>query len=174
MKLKLYLEAKKMGNTMIGFGVDKLKMKRLQNYIGSWLDRFNVSYDKIENPHISIAQIPDVEDKDSLVRTVQKISKGISFNPKQIHLFRGVVKDFIAIEYKANDKFVNAFYDVSKDRPVKWFGSIKPHTSLFSVEKGSIDDKMWKDMLYSMPKLPKVDAKKVELWNKKFEVEFKK
>jgi hypothetical protein len=174
MKLKSYLdEAKKMKGTMIGFGVDKSKVKRLQTYIKSWLDRFKVDYDEIKSPHISIAQIPDTEDKDNLVRTVNSINKNISFNPKQIHIFRGQFKDFIVIEYKTNKPFIDAFYEVSKDRPVKWFGAIKPHTSLFSVEKDSIDNNMWDDMLYSMPKLPKISAKNVELWNSNFEVEFK-
>jgi hypothetical protein len=166
-------EGKRLKGTMIGFGVDRNKVKRLQEYIGSWLDRYKIPNERVENPHISIAQIPDEEDKANLVRTVNNIKKGISFNPKEIHLFHGVVKDFIVIEYKANMKFIDAFYEVSKDRPVKWFGSIRPHVSLYSVEKNSIDNKLWKEMLFSMPKLPKVKAENVELWNSKFEVEFK-
>lgn len=175
MKFREYIdEGKVMKGSMIGFGVDKSKVKRLQTYIGSWLTRFKIPHDKVENPHISIAQIPDDYDKDELVRKVNDISKGISFNPKEIHIFRGVEKDWIVIEYKANFKFIEAFQNVNSDFNVKWFGSIKPHVSLFSVEKDAVDKKMWHDMLYSIPKLPRVKAEKVELWNSKFKIEYMK
>lgn len=167
-------EGKIMKGSMIGFGVDKSKVKRLQDYVGSWMERFKIPSEKVKNPHISIAQIPDDYDKDELTRKVQSISKGISFNPKQIHIFRGVEKDWIVIEYKANFKFIEAFQEINADFNVKWFGAIKPHVSLYSIEKGAVDDKLWNDMLHSLPKLPKLSAKNVELWNNKFEIEFKK
>lgn len=175
MKFREYMnEAKQMKGSMIGFGVDKSKVRRLQQYIGSWLKRYKIPHDKVENPHISIAQIPDTYDKDELIRTVNQIKKGIVFNPKEIHIFRGEFKDWIVIEYKANMNFINAFYEVSMGHTVKWFGAIRPHVSLFSVEKGSLDEKMWDDIRYSMPKLPKVKAEKVELWNSQFNIEYYK
>jgi len=175
MKFKNYLnEGKIMKGSMIGFGVDKSKVRRLQDYVGSWMKRYKIPSEKVANPHISIAQIPMDYDKDELVRKVQSISKGISFNPKEIHIFRGVEKDWIVIEYKANFKFIEAFQEINQDFHVKWFGSIKPHVSLYSIEKGAVDDKLWHEMLYSLPKLPRVKAEKVELWNSNFEIEFKK
>ena len=175
MKFNEYIyEIKQMKGSMIGFGIDRSKVIRLQKYIGSWLIRNKIPNDVVKNPHISIAQIPDTYNKDDLVRTVNAISKGITFNPKEIHIFRGEFKDWIVIEYKANMKFIDAFYEVSKDYTVKWFGSIRPHVSLFSVEKDAITTNLWHDILYSMPKLPKISAEKVELWNSQFNIEYYK
>ena len=175
MKFKEYLdEAKIMKGSMIGFGVDKTRVKRLSSYIKSWLIRYKIDFDKVETPHISIAQIPSDYDKDELVRKVNDIKTGVSFNPKEIHIFRGVEKDWIVIEYKANFKFIEAFQNVNADFNVKWFGSIKPHVSLFSIEKDAMDDKLWHEMLSALPPLPKVKAEKVELWNSKFKVEYMK
>jgi len=175
MKFKGFLnEAKSLKSSMIGFGIDRSKVKRLQTYVGSWLKRYKISHDPVKNPHVSIAQIPDEFDKDELVRKVNQVKKSITFNPKEIHIFRGEFKDWIVIEYKSNMKFIDAFYEISKDYPVKWFGSIRPHVSLFSVDKGAIDDKFWHEMLYSMPPLPKISAEKVELWNSQFNIEYYK
>lgn len=177
MRYKIFLEAKKLKGTMIGYGVKKNNLAKLYDYIGSWLDRFKIPYDKVEKPHFSIAMIPEEVNKDELIRKVQSISKGVTFNPKQISLFRGqrVPKDFIVVEYKPNKQFLDAFYEIAADYSVNWFpGGVKPHTSLFIIPKDKLPQRIFRDMMLSMPKLPKAKADKVELWNEKFQVEFSK
>jgi len=175
MKLMTFLEAKKLDNTMIGYGIDSFQVKRLQDYIGSWLKRFKIENNKVETYHITIAQIPEQYEKTNLIQTINNIKKGIIFNPKEIHLFKGKDNktDYIVIEYKVNIDFINAFREVEDDYAVRYFGSIRPHVSLFSIKAGSISPQMWNDIKYSMPPLPRVKAKKVELWNKEFEIEFR-
>jgi hypothetical protein len=176
MKLEKYLaEGKKMDNTMIGFGIEDSSIKKLQRYIKSWLDRFKIKYEIVDKPHISVAQIPEKYDKDELVRTVNTIKKGIMFTPKDLILLKG--KDgkttYVVIEYNVNFDFIDAFKKIEDDFAVRYFSSLKPHVSLFKIES-TLPDNFWNDMKYSMPSLQKVKAKEVELWNKRFEIEFKK
>jgi len=177
MKLKIFLdEAKNMDNTMIGFGIDKSSVKKIQDYIKSWLIKNKIKYKNIDSPHISIAQIPEKYPKDDLVRTINTIKKGIVFEPKDIILLKGKngKDDYVVIEYKVNMDFINAFRKVEDDYVIRHFSSIKPHISLFIIPTDSISSKTWEDIKYSMPELQKIKAKEVELWNKNQEIEFKK
>jgi hypothetical protein len=176
MKLERYLtDGKKLEGTMIGYGIDEQPIKKLQKYISSWFIRHKVKHEIVDKPHISIAQIPERYEKDELVRTINTIKKGIIFDPKEVIILRG--KDgktnYIVIEYKVNFDFIDAFKKIDDNYAVRYFSSIKPHISLVTI-KGDIPDNIWYDIMYSMPPLPKVKAKEVELWNKDFEIEFKK
>lgn len=159
---------------MIGYGVDRSNFKRVSDYIRSWLDRYKIEHEEVMNPHFTIAMIPDEVNKDELVRDVQSIKSNVSFTPKSISLFEGkrTPNDYIVVEYKPNEKFFDAFWEIAKKHTVVDFGKIKPHTSLFILKKGKIPKRMWKDIKYSMPPLPKVTTKKVELWNDRHEIEF--
>ena len=176
MKFKQYLdEAKKLDNTMIGFGLDKKRFKPLSSYIKSWLIRYNIPYEEIKDPHFSIVQITGKYDKDELIREINDINKDIVFKPKELKIFRGKVipKDFITIEYKPNNEFVSIFKNLESKYEIRSFPEIKPHISLFKVESNMITDKMFKDMRFSLPIIPSVKPANKELFNKKFEVEYK-
>lgn len=175
MKFKDYIEeGKKMKSTMIGFGINPSSFKRLYDYIESWLIRYKIDYKKETETHFTIAQIPGTYDKDDLIRKVHEISKNITFNPRGIALFRGqrVPKDFIVCEYKPNIAFIESLNKIAKDFEIFKFAAVKPHVSLFIIEQGVLSDKLFDDMKWSMPKLPKVKAKEVELWNAKFQREY--
>ena len=169
-------EAKMMKNTMIGFSVKGSSLSRLFKYIESWLVRYDIKHDKVKDPHFTIAQITGNYPKDELVREINNIQKDITFNPKRVRLFRGVnvPKDFIALEYKPNDKYVKLFKDISGEFEVRNFPEIRPHISLFSVEKKGVSDLFFEDIKQNMPSLPKLKAEDVELWNNKFELEYTK
>ena len=169
-------EAKRLKGTMIGFRVDEKKLDNIRKYIKSWLIRYKIDYEQVAKPHVSIATIPGEYEKDDLVREVHTISKNISFNPKNLSIFRGtnVKKDFITIEYKPNKELINDFKKVSSKFETIKFGEIRPHVSLFMVEQGSMTDEFFKDVRYSLPKIPKLKITGVELWNQKFEKEYVK
>ena len=171
----LIAEAKKMDNTMIGFGISKRDFKRLSSYIKSWLIRYKIDYDEIKAPHFTIAQITGTYEKDELIREIHSIDSDITFKPKSLKIFRGknIPKDFIVLEYKPNDEFVKLFKDIQSKYEVRYFGSIKPHISLFTIEPNAMTDELFKDLEYSLPKIPVVKPINKELFNKKFEVEYK-
>jgi len=177
MRFENYItEAKMMKNTMIGFGVQASRLTRLFKYIESWLIRYDIKHEQVKDPHFTIAQITGNYPKDDLVRQINDMHKDIIFNPKKVRLFRGVnvPKDFIALEYKPNTKYVELFKELSGEYEVREFPEIRPHISLFSVEKKGVSDIFFEDMRRSMPPLPKLKAEDIELWNNKFELEYTK
>lgn len=160
---------------MIGFGVNKHSFKQISDYIKSWLYRNDIKYEEIKSPHFSIAQIIGTYDKDDLVRYIYQIDDDISLNPKDIKIFRGrmVPNDFIVLEYKPHAKFVNAFKHIKSKYQVRDFGSVKPHISLFKIQPNVMSDILFADMKQGLPKMPIVKPESKELFNDKFEVEFR-
>ena len=177
MKFYQYITEKKwMKGTMLGFTIDPKDIKRISDYIESWLIRHKIKYDKPDHYHFTIAMIPEKYPKDDLVRKLNELKNlDIKFNPKDLQLFQGLntPKDYIVLEYKPNMKFLKSFNEVADEFEVKRFPSIRPHTSLFIIDKNSIDQDMFKDIKFSMPKLPILKSKEVGLWNNKFEMETK-
>ena len=169
-------EAKLLKGTMIGFKVDEKRLSNIKKYIESWLVRYKIDYEKVVNPHVSIAMMPGEYEKDELVREINTISKNISFNPKGMSIFRGinVKKDFITLEYKPNKEMIENYKKISSKFETIKFDQIKPHVSLFTVEQGTMSDKFFEDVRYSLPKIPKLKVIGVELWNQKFKKEYVK
>ena len=166
------VEKKWMKGTMIGFPV-KGDLRRIRKYLKSWFIRYKVKYDEVKEPHFTIAQIPGSYKKDELIRKLNELEADISYNPKDLKIFRGVnvPKDFIVIEYKPNFDFLDSFNSVASDFDIRKFDSVRPHVSLFSVEQGRVTNEMMEDIKFSLPKLPKLKTKSVGLWNNKFEME---
>lgn len=174
MKFSEYINEKKwLEGTMIGFKLDETKLKRIYDYIESWLIRYKIDYKKQDKPHFTIAQIPGEYSKDELIRSLNDLHLNIKFNPKGLTVFNGVnvPKDFIVLEYKANTEFVKAFKKVAAEYEVRKFPDIRPHTSIFIIEQKSLPKNLLKDMKYSLPKLPILKPKEITLWNNKFEIE---
>ena len=175
MKFKRFLiEAKMMTGTMIGLKLDQTQFKRVSDYIKSWFDRYDIDYKKTDHLHFTIAQIPGTYPKDDLIREMNKIVTNIKFNPKEITIFSGVniKRDFIVLEYKPNFDFLENFNKIAERFEIRKFGSVRPHISLFNVEQGSLDPKLFEDIKFSLPRLPIVKSEGVELWNNKFQVEY--
>ena len=167
-------EAKTLSDTMIGFLAKSSDFKRTADYIQSWLDRFDIDYDRINAPHFSIAQITSSEKKDDMVRQIDLIEGPIKFTPKDLEVLEGREKDFIVIAYKPNNEFVSIFKELSGKYEVKWFGELKPHISLFSVPKATIKKKLFDNIEFSLPILPKVKTTSIGLWNKRFQLEYER
>ena len=178
MKFEEYLnEGKKMTGTMIGFGLSKNKLKSIIDYVESWMKRYEVDYEMTKNLHFTLAQITGKYEKDELIREIDKLSKGgIQFKPKGVSLFRGIniKRDFIVMEYKPNDKYINSFKEVAKELEIRKFESVRPHVSICNIEQNKLDKKLYVDMVFSFPKLPTMKAKEIELWNSKFAKEYKR
>lgn len=167
------LEVKKLKGTMIGFGLNPTQLKRIYDYIESWLIKFKIDYEKVTHPHFTIAQIPGTYPKDELMRKINEFDLNIKFNPKDLTIFSGVniKKDFIVLEYKPNIKFIEYLNSIEDKFEVRKFGAVQPHASIFTTEQGGLDGKILNDMKYSLPRLPVLRPTEIELWNNKFEIE---
>lgn len=176
MRLRQYIyESKNMGNTMIGYTVDKSKFSRLSKYLRSWLVKHNIKYEKTKDLHFTIAQITGTYPKDELIREIYSIDKNVVFKPKSLSLFQGknVKKDFIVLEYKINDVFLTMLNDISQKYEIRFFPNMKPHISLLTLEQGLMNNDLMKEIEYAMPPIPNVKPDNKALWNEDFEIEYK-
>lgn len=171
--LNYLIEKKWLEGTMIGFTIPPNQLKRIYDFIESWLKRYDIPYEKQADPHFTIAQIPGEYKKDELMRSLNALDMNIKFTPKGLTVFRGVKikKDFIVLEYKPNAKFIEAFKDLATQYDVVKFPEIRPHASIFILKKNSLSKKMLKDIKYSLPPLPILQPVEIGLWNNKFEIE---
>ena len=178
MRLKQYITEKKwMKRTMIGYKVNHQDIKSISDTVKSFLDRNKIVYEQSMSHHITIAQIIGTYTKDEIVREINTLPSNFMMNPKKLKLLWGknVKKWFITIEYKSNKEYKEAFNGVESIFPeiVRFPGGMKPHVSLFSI-KGDFDLYVWNDIEHRKFKLPKIKLKEIQLFNKKFEVEFVK
>ena len=174
-KFNKYLKEKSLQRTMIGFGVDNPpKLNRLAEYIESWFIRYNVSYEPIEHKHISIAQITDRVKKDELIRIVNAISpRPFEFNVKQIVVLKGREWDFLALELKRSKEYLDLHNQIKeKYNVVEFPGGMKPHISLIKFEGGFASPDFMYDVIADAPVPKRIRAKKRDLWNPKFQIDY--
>jgi hypothetical protein len=174
MRFENYLnEVKNMEKTMIGFGVDNNYFISLASKIKEILDKKGLSYEEVKEKHVTIAQIPGKYPKDNLIRDINKIKTNVTFKPKSLGIFKGIMvdNDFIVVEYSSSDKYKAIFNYIASKYNVRMFpGGIRIHISLFKIPRNSMEV----SELESIKKLPKIQASSVELFNNKFSIEYKK
>ena len=165
-----------MEGTMIGYKVDFSAIKKISDYLKSWLDRYNVNYKQNQDVHVTVAQIVGKYSKDKIIRVMQKLPANYTINPKELKLLYGhnVDKYFITIELKKDNKYRQAHDMVREELPeVRTFpGGMKPHISLFMLDTSDMDPYMWNEITQRDIKLPKVKVNKLQLFNNKFLPEF--
>lgn len=177
MRLKKFLnDAKAIEQTLIAFAIDGKKFKDLQTQIEIILKEYNISYNiLINDPHISVAQIVGRHPKDEIIRTMHKIGS-IKFKPKELTKIYGsyTKKDYITVEYRANQVYQGLFNKVREQFLVKLFPEgMKPHISLFSLELNVLGDKVFQEIIKKVGRsLPVVKPKNIVLFNKMHNVEF--
>lgn len=177
MRLKKFLnEVKMIEQTLIAFAIDGKKFKDLQSRIENLLKKYNIDYNLLtHDPHISVAQIVGRHPKDEIIRAMHKIGL-IKFKPKELTKMYGsyTKKDYITIEYRANQAYQELFNSVREHFVVKLFpDGMKPHISLFSLEPRTLDDRIFKEIIKEIGKsLPVIKPKDIVLFNKLHNVEF--
>ena len=175
MRLQQYInEGKKLTDPMIGFGFKYSDIKNIVDYIESELIQENIKYSIPDDYHLSLAMIQGTYDKDRLVRTANKLKLDYKLKPVGIKILRGKVvpKDFITIEYKPNDRFVNDFKNISKEYKTMKFSKIIPHISLVTVKHNSVPDGLIKSLIDNSPKLKPIIPTEVQIWNAKHQKEY--
>ena len=177
MKLRKFLnEIKMMEQTLIAFAVDAKKFRDLQSRIEGLLKGYSISYNALTNdPHISVAQIVGRHPKDEIIRAMHKIGS-IKFKPKELTKLYGsyTKKDYITIEYRANQAYQELFNTVRETFMVKLFpDGMKPHISLFSLEPKILSDRVFKEIVKEVGRsLPVIKPKDIVLFNKMHNLEF--
>lgn len=144
----------------VGFGLSKITLKRVFDYVKSWLIRYDIPFEAT-NPYLTLSMI-EVEDfsviKKPLIREYKTITEKFFYEPSGVMLLRDdnyPDLDFISIDFNKDKNFnalMNIIYENVGVKKVKHVAFLK----LFSIPKESFPLHLFDDMLYSMPPLPKV------------------
>jgi hypothetical protein len=147
--------------TSVGYGLSKLQLKRTFDYIKSWLIRYNIVFETI-NPYLTVTTVEGNYKKDRFIKALKKVKEDQVFFPDGIFLLREGETDFIIIEYKKNEDFIERL-----DECVSNFSLVKYqdvcYVKLFSIKAKSFDLELFDQMVYSQPDLPKAKPGSVGL-----------
>jgi 2'-5' RNA ligase len=175
--MRLYshiLERKMMDSTMVGFGVRKAVLRRTLDYLKSWLDRWEVPYEEVEENHITVAALEERVQKDEMVRLFHQIGKSFTFKYRTLDVLPGRGDfDFVVMDLARSEEY-NKVRDLLKQRyRVTTFPTpMRSHVSLLRVKKGSLPKDRQVLMFSDCPVPQKIRVDEVQFWNSKFQIDF--
>ncbi len=160
----------------LGFGLSKKTLKRVFDYIKSWLIRYDVPFKSI-NPYLTIYLLDNLPSVTSTVNAIKKSKWGVVYKPygtvtiistnekdyPRNYDIEGVDgKDYIVLDYKPNIEYTDKLDGVLESMGIE-IVSEYCFVKLFEIESGVIDHKVYEDMMYSIPKIPNIKLGKVGL-----------
>jgi len=151
----------KLTETSIGFGLNKMDLKRVFDYVKSWLIRYNIQYEAI-NPYITVATVEGEYKRDNFINGLKRVRERHIFKPEGVFLLRDGKKDFIIVDYQYNQEFADKLNECISNFKL----AIKNNSCyirLFSIKSKTFPLKIFDDMVYSLPDLPDVQAGSVGL-----------
>lgn len=147
--------------TSVGFGLSKMHLKRVFDYIKSWLIRYDIKYEAI-NPYLTVAMVEGDYKRDKFIKALKKVRENHVFKPEGVFILREGDTDYIIIDYLHNrdfvkdlDECVSHFSLTKKDNPC--------YVKLFSIKAESFPLELFDQMIYSLPVLLDVRAGSVGL-----------
>lgn len=147
--------------TSVGFGLSKMHLKRVFDYIKSWLIRYNIKHEAI-NPYLTVAMVEGHYKRDKLIKALKRVREKHVFEPEGVYILREGDTDYIIIDYLYNKDFVK-----NLDECILDFSLAKKDNScyvkLFSIKAESFPLELFDQMIYSLPELPDVRAGSVGL-----------
>lgn len=147
--------------TSVGYGLSKMQLKRVFDYVKSWLIRYDIKYESI-NPYLTVASVYGDYRRDRFIKALKKIRENQVFEPEGVFILREGDTDFIILDCLYNHDFVKKL-----EEKILHFKLAKRNDScyvkLFSIESGSFPLHVFDQMIYSLPILPNVTVGSVGL-----------
>ncbi len=140
--------------TYLGFGLSKKNLKRVFDYIKSWLIRYDVKYEAI-NPYLTLYLLDEVPTVSALIKNIKSTKRGVVYNP------RGTItvtecspnKDQIVLDYVPNLQYQGILEQLFHDMRTVVVDKYC-YVKLFEIEQGKMTPMMYEDMMYSCPAIP--------------------
>ena len=147
--------------TSIGFGLSKMQLKRVFDYVKSWLIRYDIKYESL-NPYLTVAKVEGDYKRDRLIKALKNTRDNQVFEPEGIFILREGNTDFIILDCIFNRNFADKL-----NESLMHFNLAKKEDScyvkLFSLEAKSFPLHIFDEMIYSLPILPNVTVGSVGL-----------
>ena len=153
--------------TYLGFGLSKNNLKRVFDYIKSWLIRYDIQFESI-NPYLTIYLLDSLPSISILIDNIKNTKKGILYKPKgTITIISPNERDFprsgdmeplrdkdqIILNYVPNLEYHDVLEKVFDSNDINIVNKFC-HVKLFEVETGILTPNICKDIMYGIPKLP--------------------
>jgi len=153
--------------TYLGYGLSKKNLKKVFDYIKSWLIRYYIPFESV-NPYLTIYLLDNLPKASIFINNIKNSKRGIIYKPKgtitvisndernfprTIDIEPDDGKDYIVLNYvqdKKYNKLLERVFDSMDVNVLRRFCYVK----LFEIESGLFKHKMYEDMMYSCPKIP--------------------
>lgn len=159
----------------LGFNLSKKNLKRVFDYIKSWFIRYNVPYKPI-NPCLELYDLSNIKSSKKILKKLRETKWGVIYKPQGTLTVismdgfplspYGIIpkkgKDYIVLDYFENFTYSKVMEDIFNNMDInieKKYCFVK----LFEIESGIFTHKMYEDMMYSCPLIPKVKLNDVNL-----------
>jgi hypothetical protein len=147
--------------TSVGFGLSKMQLKRVFDYVKSWLIRYDIKYESL-NPYLTVARVEGNYKRDRLIKALKKVRENQVFEPEGVFILREGDTDFIILDCIFNRNFADKL-----NESIMHFKLAKKEDScyikLFSLKAESFPLDLFDQMVYSLPILPNVTVGSVGL-----------
>ena len=164
-KGNIYKERKRI-ETQLGFGLSKKHLKRVFDYIKSWLIRYDVPFKPI-NPYLTVYLLDNLPSVSVFIDNIKNTKRGMIYKPKgtitiispnERDFPRSIMepernKDQILLDYIPNSDYHDVLENVFDAMGIKIIDKYC-HVKLFEIESGIFTPQIYRDMMYSAPKMP--------------------
>lgn len=165
--------------TYLGFALSKRNLKRVFDYIKSWLIRYDVPF-KSTNPYLTTHLLTNLPSPTIFIQAIKGSKKSMSYKPKgtltvisndEKNFPRTIQiepddKDYLVLNYYQNKdhfKILERIFDGMDVEIINRFC----HVKLFEVESGILNHRMYEDMMYSVPEIPEIRLGNIGLIRRK-------
>ena len=138
--------------TLVSFSLGKKHLKRVFDYLKSWFVRYRIPFESV-NPYLTLFKVMDIGDKDEIIREVKKLDYDFFTDGKFVVLRED--KDYLSLVYSMNNPFMSGLREIFEDREISILGETA-YIKIIAIERDSFPLHMWKDLIYSLPKIPNI------------------
>lgn len=159
----------------IGFGISKPNIKRVFDYIKSWLIRYKIPFESI-NPYLSVSISTHddidsfVDKKENLIEDIENLKKEFNeFEPLNVFILRDErnrYSDYICVDIRKDKDFYKRINEIYNEHGITNFNKVS-HVRLFEIERDKFPMRLFEDMLYSMPEMINLKAGSVGVFIKR-------
>lgn len=162
--------------SLLGFGLNKKTLKRTFDYLKSWFIRYDISFTPV-TPYLTVYVLNNLPTSSAkLINTIKKSKLGVVYNPKDTitivsqdekfprkYNLEGIEnEEHILLDYYPNKTYNRILEDIYEPMNIDVVFN-HCYVKLFIVESGKINQRMYEDIIYSCPRLPKLKLGNVGL-----------
>lgn len=149
--------------SLLGFGLNKKTLKRTFDYLKSWFIRYDISFTPVK-PYLTVYVLNNLPTSSAkLINSIKKSKLGVVYNPKDTITLKYIEnEEHILLDYYPNKTYSRILEDIYEHMNIDVVFN-HCYVKLFVIESGKINQRMYDDIMYSCPRLPKLKLGNVGL-----------